>query len=79
MRNRPETKDQRPKTLILGIGNTIRGDDGVGIHLARRLREILPPHFEIKELATAGLSECTALLNRKNTRLATIVSKKEKS
>jgi hydrogenase maturation protease len=42
--------------LVAGIGNTIRGDDGVGIHLARRLKEILPPRFEIRELTTAGLS-----------------------
>ncbi|UCC94356.1 MAG: hydrogenase maturation protease [Candidatus Omnitrophota bacterium] len=43
------------KTLVLGIGNTIRGDDSIGIHLARRLREILPSRFAIKELSTAGL------------------------
>ncbi|MFH1784289.1 MAG: hydrogenase maturation protease [bacterium] len=41
--------------LVLGIGNEIRGDDGVGIHLARRLKEILPSRYEIKELTTAGL------------------------
>jgi len=47
--------------LVAGIGNTIRGDDGVGIHLARKLREILPPRFEIKELATAGLDLMEAI------------------
>lgn len=47
--------------LVLGIGNTIKGDDGVGIYLARRLREILPPRFEIKELATAGLDLIEAI------------------
>ena len=49
------------KTLVLGVGNTIRGDDGVGIHLARKLREILPSIFEIKELATAGLDLMEAI------------------
>ncbi len=43
------------QTLVLGIGNTIRGDDGVGIHLARKLKQILPKRYKIKELATAGL------------------------
>lgn len=47
--------------LVLGIGNTIRGDDGVGIHLARRLRKTLPWRFEIKELATAGLDLIEAI------------------
>ena len=29
------------KTLILGLGNTILTDDGVGIYVARRIRELL--------------------------------------
>lgn len=29
------------KTLILGLGNTILSDDGVGIYVARRTRELL--------------------------------------
>lgn len=32
-----------PRTLILGIGNSILSDEGVGIHLVRHLSEILPP------------------------------------
>lgn len=47
--------ERKNRILILGIGNTIRGDDGLGVYLVRRLREILPQRFEIKELATAGL------------------------
>ena len=31
------------KTLVLGAGNTIRGDDGVGIFAARALREQISP------------------------------------
>ena len=26
-------------TLLVGVGNPIRGDDGVGVHVVRRLRE----------------------------------------
>lgn len=31
-----------PKTLIVGYGNPLRGDDGVGWVVAEKLREILP-------------------------------------
>lgn len=45
------------KTLVLGIGNTIRGDDGVGILAVRELKEkIVNPLFDIKETHEAGLS-----------------------
>lgn len=29
----------RPDTLVLGIGNTLLGDEGVGVHVVRRLME----------------------------------------
>lgn len=53
--------EKESQVLVLGIGNTIRGDDGIGIFLARRLREALPPGFETKELATAGLDLMEAI------------------
>lgn len=49
------------KTLILGIGNTIRGDDGIGIRVARKLKQILPPQYTIKELSSAGLDLMEAI------------------
>lgn len=46
--NKMKTKNQ---ILVIGIGNVIRADDGLGIYLARRLREILPEQrYKIKEL-----------------------------
>jgi hydrogenase maturation protease len=33
---------RKGKTLVLGVGNEIRGDDGVGIHVVRRVAELLP-------------------------------------
>jgi hydrogenase maturation protease len=30
-------KEHKNKTLVLGLGNTLLGDDGVGIHAARRI------------------------------------------
>ncbi len=42
--------------LILGLGNPIRGDDGVGIRAARELKKHpLPEGVEVKEAEEAGL------------------------
>ena len=49
------------KTLVLGIGNEILGDDGVGIHIAREVaRRVSTTDVTVEETATAGL----ALLER---------------
>lgn len=34
-----------PKVLIVGYGNPLRGDDGVGWVIAERLRRLLPPEI----------------------------------
>lgn len=39
----------RKRTVIIGIGNPDRGDDGAGRAVARRLRGTLPPGIEILE------------------------------
>ncbi len=39
---------------IIGIGNLDRGDDGVGILIARRLRSLLPPSVEVREATGEG-------------------------
>lgn len=31
----------RLKTILIGVGNTFRGDDGVGVYIARKLRDRL--------------------------------------
>jgi hydrogenase maturation protease len=44
------------QTVILGIGNELLGDEGVGVHAARRLgREILPKQVKVVEVGTAIL------------------------
>jgi len=45
------------RRLILGIGNTIMGDDGVGIHIVRMVKERTPPGAELqfKELGASGI------------------------
>ena len=46
------------KTLILGIGNTVLTDDGVGCRVAQRLKKMLQGRSDItvKETALSGLS-----------------------
>ena len=45
------------RILILGIGNPIMGDDGVGIHVARMVKDRLGSQagLEVKELGVGGL------------------------
>jgi len=51
------------KTLILGLGNPILRDDGVGIHVARALRELLTDRDDVvvKEASFGGLRLLDAL------------------
>ncbi len=53
-----EIEARAGKTLVLGIGNEIRGDDGVGIHVARRVAASLPPDLaprvDVDEASTGG-------------------------
>ena len=50
-----EQEERRAKTLVLGVGNPILSDDGVGIHVARLLKEKNLPDVEIDELPASGL------------------------
>jgi len=43
------------KTLVLGLGNTILSDDGVGIHVARLIKEKLPD-IDVIEASAAGFA-----------------------
>jgi hydrogenase maturation protease len=36
-------------SVIIGIGNLIRSDDGIGIHVARRLQGMVPDDVEVVE------------------------------
>ena len=47
---------QSPRTLVLGIGNTILSDDGVGCRVVEKLKEkIEDPNIEFREGITTGL------------------------
>jgi hydrogenase maturation protease len=45
------------RTLVLGVGNLIQSDDGVGIHAVRRLQALaeLPSDVEVIDGGTMGL------------------------
>jgi len=45
------------RLLVIGLGNLLRSDDGVGVHLARALaRESWPEHVRILDAGTPGLA-----------------------
>ena len=43
------------KVLVLGVGNPILSDDGIGIHVARELKKHRIPGIVVEELAASGL------------------------
>jgi len=46
-----------PTTLILGVGNVIMGDEGFGVHVARRLKENdLPDDIRVEEGGVGGFN-----------------------
>jgi hydrogenase maturation protease len=46
---------QKNKVLILGIGNYLMGDEGVGVHVANRLQnENLPAEVDVVDGGTGG-------------------------
>ena len=46
---------ERKKTLVLGVGNPILSDDGIGIKVAQRLKEECP-ELEVIETSEAALT-----------------------
>jgi len=51
------------KTIILGIGNLILGDDGVGVHVANEVKtHIDSPNITVDEAITGGMNLLDLLL-----------------
>jgi hydrogenase maturation protease len=47
---------KRQATIVVGLGNDLLSDDGVGLYIARRLRKLLDPdHYEVLELSVGGM------------------------
>ncbi len=53
------------KTLVIGLGNPILTDDGVGIYAARGVRRALTPdiNVDVRELAVGGLALMEAMID----------------
>jgi hydrogenase maturation protease len=55
-----------PAVLIIGLGNPLRGDDGVGVHVAQMLAETpLPDGVEVVDGGTQGLGIVNLLEGRR--------------
>jgi hydrogenase maturation protease len=56
MMARGEERQSPPATLVIGLGNPLRGDDGVGVRLAQALAaRALPDGVEVVDGGTQGL------------------------
>jgi hydrogenase maturation protease len=51
------------RVLVLGVGNPILSDDGVGIHVARELGKKQLPGVHVEELAASGLELLDVVLD----------------
>jgi hydrogenase maturation protease len=51
------------RVLVLGVGNPILSDDGVGIHVARALQERALHGVTVEELAASGLELLDVVLD----------------
>lgn len=62
----PETTHaERCSTLVLGLGNILLRDEGVGVHVVRALAEVgLPADVEVFDGGTAGIDLLDVLADR---------------
>jgi hydrogenase maturation protease len=61
-----ETVENKKPVLILGVGNLLLRDEGVGIHVVNRLAEMdLPAHVEVLDGGTSGFDLVDQLEGRK--------------
>jgi hydrogenase maturation protease len=54
------TQPWAPAVTVVGVGNEMRQDDGVGLLVARRLRDMVPPGVRVEECGGEPMSlmEC---------------------
>src|SRR5678816_3923739 len=57
-RSSPIEKNRTTRTVVLGLGNMLMADDGVGLAALARLRDewCLPPHVELVDGGTWGMN-----------------------
>lgn len=57
---------EKKPILILGVGNILLKDEGVGVHVVKRLQEMnLPPDVEVLDGGTAGFALLDQIEGRK--------------
>jgi hydrogenase maturation protease len=50
-------QDKKDRMLVMGIGNYLMGDEGIGVHLAQRLeKDGCPPNVDVIDGGTGGFS-----------------------
>jgi hydrogenase maturation protease len=58
------SRNQKGRILILGVGNLLLSDEGVGVHVARKLMEMdFPPQVRVVEGGTDGFGLMHVLLD----------------
>jgi hydrogenase maturation protease len=58
--------NRSPTTLVIGLGNPLRGDDAIGGVIARRLRELALPDVDVREESGEGVALLEAWQNATN-------------
>ena len=51
------------RTLVIGVGNILRCDDGVGVHVVERLSEVTP-HIDTLDIALGSVEILEAIRDR---------------
>ena len=60
-----QTSEVRPSTLVLGVGNILLSDEGVGVHVIEALKSrSMPPDVEVLDGGTASLELLNIMANR---------------
>ncbi|HEY41802.1 MAG TPA: hydrogenase maturation protease [Dehalococcoidia bacterium] len=59
------TTEDRPSTLILGVGNILLSDEGIGVRVIEAMKDRdLPPDVELLDGGTASLELLNIMANR---------------
>ena len=67
------------KTIVLGVGNPILGDDGVGLHILKEAKEkIKRPDITFSEAYTGGMNLLDLIMNHDRALLIDAVKMKDK-
>jgi hydrogenase maturation protease len=62
-RERQPLTDRCDNILILGVGNLLLSDEGVGVHVAQKMMEMnMPPHVRVVEGGTDGFGLINIIL-----------------